>query len=102
MFQSLKGVVENTTPPERVVPKFTNVELAISTLVEKLKNVESLTDREITDIIYRQYTTILNYDLFLISPESKTIAQQLFTNERFLNCLVSISRRLHTSFITLF
>lgn len=89
MFQSLKGVVDNnTTPPERVIPKFTNAEMTINTLVEKLKSVNTMSDQEIKDVIFRQYMTILNYDLFLATPESRAVAQQLFTNERFLNNLV--------------
>lgn len=89
MFDSLKkGVAVSATPPERVFPKFTNVELTINTLVEKLKSIEVLSDNEIKNIIYRQYHTILNYDLFLANEESRIVAQKLFTNERFLNALI--------------
>lgn len=77
------------------MPKFNTVELTMKTLLDKLKEVSSLSDNEVRDIIYRQYNTILNYDLFLTSSESREVAQELFTNEKFLaNLIYCVSNKI--------
>jgi hypothetical protein len=89
MFQSLRrDSVQQCAESPKIMPKFTSVEYTMATLLDKLKNINALTDKDIQDIIYRQYDTILNYDLFLASSESRAVAQELFTNERFLNSLI--------------
>ena len=89
MFKSLNNPgSQDPGSSKLVMPKFNTVELSIKTLLDKLKNVNSLSDNEIRDIICRQYETILNYDLFLVGSESRGIAQELFTNEKFLLNLI--------------
>ena len=63
---------------------FKTVEYQLSTIVEKIKDIDNLNEEEIKQIIIRQYPTILNYDLFLSVPETRNAALELFTNKRFL------------------
>lgn len=89
LFNSINNPASQDAGSTKLItPKFNTVEISISTLVEKLRNVDSLSDNDIRNIIYRQYGTILNYDLFLSCTESREVAQQLFTNEKFLSNLV--------------
>lgn len=69
---------------------FVTVEYQLSTIVEKIKDIDSLNDDEIKQIIIRQYSTILNYDLFLSVPETRNIALELFTNKRFLDLFFDV------------
>ena len=69
---------------------FVTVEYQLSTIVEKIKDIDSLNDDEIKQIIIRQYPTILNYDLFLSVPETRNVALELFTNKRFLNLFFDV------------
>lgn len=68
-------------------PKFTTIELSISTIVEKLKS-NILSDEELRNIIFRQYSMILDYDLFLKNRKTRESVQELFKNEQFLNNLL--------------
>ena len=82
---------KDTKRPERVKPKFTCIEYTIDTLVHKLESVDDLSDKELQDIIYRQYNTILDYDLFL-QDKGRIVMQTLFQNERFLkNLIIGVS-----------
>jgi len=67
-----------------IASPFKTVEYQLSTIVEKIRDIDSLNDEEIKQIIIRQYSMILNYDLFLSVPETRNIALELFTNKRFL------------------
>jgi len=69
---------------------FKTVEYQLSTIVEKIKDIDSLNDDELKEIIVRQYSTILNYDLFLSVPETRNAALELFTNKRFLKLFFDI------------
>ena len=92
MFQEMFKVNENqpifdTTP---ISSPFKTIEYQLSTIVEKIKDIDSLNDDEIKEIIIRQYQTILNYDLFLSVPETRNVALELFTNKRFLKLFFDI------------
>lgn len=63
---------------------FKTIEYKIETIVDKINDVDNLKDEELKNIIIRQYSLILNYDLFLSSAKTRKIAQKLFTNKRFL------------------
>lgn len=91
-FKSLDGISDGDEIP--VVPKFSTIEFSISTIVEKLKKVNMLSDEEIRDIIFRQYNTILDYDNFLKDRKSRETVQELFKNERFLNNLIYCVERI--------
>ncbi|MCM1215917.1 MAG: hypothetical protein NC548_15530 [Lachnospiraceae bacterium] len=91
-FKSLDGISDGEEIP--VVPKFTTIELSISTIVERLKQVNALSDAEIRDIIFRQYNTILDYDNFLKDRKSRETVQELFKNEQFLNNLIYCVERI--------
>ena len=69
---------------------FKTVEYQLSTIVEKIRDIDSLNDDEIKTIIIRQYPTILNYDLFLSVPETRNAALELFTNKRFLDLFFDV------------
>ena len=92
MFQEMFKVKENqplfdNTP---IASPFKTVEYQLSTIVEKIKDIDSLNDDELKEIIVRQYPTILNYDLFLAVPETRNVALELFTNKRFLRLFFDI------------
>lgn len=73
-----------------VKTKFTITEYKIKDIVNKINDIDNLDDNEIKDIIVRQHNTILNYDLFLKDSETRKLAQELFTNKKFLNIFISI------------
>ena len=57
---------------------FHSIEYELSDIVKKIKNIENLNESEIKKIIIRQHSMILNYDLFLMSNETRQDAQTLF------------------------
>ena len=69
-------------------PMFKLIEYNIDQIVEKIDNISVLTDQQIKDIIVRQHSMILDYDLFL--SQQRHYAQQLFRNKRFLKMLGDI------------
>lgn len=85
------------TTQSNYAPAFYTIEYQLSTIVDKINNIESLNEDEIKNIIYRQHNMILNYDLFLKSHESRITAQRLFTNKRFLQIFLNISGLLQLS-----
>lgn len=92
LFPSLREVREssNTLSDESRVPIFRSVEYQVSTILEKIKNIDTFDDEEIKGIIYRQHSMLLNYDLFLASDETRVQMQDLFTNKRFLKIFLDI------------
>ena len=92
LFPTLKKSIENgdDSLSERIIPVFHSVEYQISTIVEKITNIDSLNEDEIKNIIVRQHKMILDYDLFLSSTESRKYAQELFTNKRFLQIFLQV------------
>lgn len=93
LFPSFK-ISEGLTPSEDsqkpFAPLFQSVEYKLSTIVEKISNIDNLNENEIKNIILRQHSMILNYDLFLKSDESRAHAQKLFTNKRFLQIFLDV------------
>lgn len=87
LFKSIDSASLRDAEPERAMPKFTTIEYSMDTLVSKLESVDGFSDKEIQEIIYRQYNTILDYDLFL-RDKGRTVMQELFQNERFLKNLI--------------
>ena len=71
---------------------FHSIEYELSDIVKKIKNIENLNESEIKKIIIRQHSMILNYDLFLMSNETRQDAQTLFKNEKFLKCFLDVIR----------
>ena len=71
-------------------PIFHSIEYQLSTIVDKIMRIDSLDVDEIKNIIVRQHSMILNYDLFLKSEESRKYAQILFTSKKFLNIFLSV------------
>ena len=65
-------------------PLFHSIEYELSSILNKIRDIDKLDDKEIRDIIVRQHKMILDYDLFLKSKETRLQAQILFTNKRFL------------------
>lgn len=66
------------------------IEYCIDTIIDKINNIENLDVNEIKNIIMRQHSMILNYDLFLKSSRSRMSAQKLFTNKKFLSIFIEI------------
>lgn len=76
---------------------FKTIEYQLSDIVEKIKNIDSLNEDEIKQIIIRQHSMILDYDLFLASNETREQAQTLFTNRVFLKCFLDVIRLIELS-----
>lgn len=73
---------------------FHSIEYELSGIINKINNIDTLNEDEIKNIIIRQHSMILNYDLFLMSSETRFQAQKLFTNKRFLLCFLDVIRLL--------
>jgi hypothetical protein len=69
---------------------FHSIEYEITGILNKIDNIDNIDESEIKQIIIRQHQTILNYDLFLESSETRAKAQELFTNKRFLKCFLDV------------
>ena len=77
---------------------FHTIEYEFDTIVSKIRNIDNIDDNHIKDIIKRQHSLILNYDLFLMDSETRKEAQTLFSNERFLSNLLDIIGLLDISY----
>lgn len=75
-------------------PLFHTIEYKMNDIVEKIENIDKFDEKEIKEIIIRQHQMILNYDNFLSSKESRSLALKLFTNKRFLICFLDVIRLL--------
>ena len=97
LFPSLK-VTEDTKNNNLDKPLqgslFHSIEYELNGILKKIQDINNLNDKEIHDIIIRQYPMILNYDLFLQDNTTREQALMLFTNKRFLNCFISVIRLL--------
>ena len=69
---------------------FHSIEYEISGILNKINNIDSIDEKEIKRIIVNQHQMILNYDLFLIDSKTRTQAQILFTNKKFLTCFLDV------------
>lgn len=99
LFSSLKslGFTPKDSSLDAPVTWFHSIEYHISTILEKINSIDTLNEAEIKNIISRQHSMILNYDLFLKSDETRTCAQKLFTNKRFLEILSQIISLIYLS-----
>ena len=77
---------------------FHTIEYEFNTIVAKIRNIDNIDDNHIKDIIKRQHSLILNYDLFLMDSETRKEAQTLFSNKRFLSNLLDIIGLLDISY----
>lgn len=77
---------------------FHTIEYEFDTIVSKIRNIDNIDDNHIKDIIKRQHSLILNYDLFLMDSETRKEAQTLFSNKRFLTNLLDIIGLLDISY----
>lgn len=77
---------------------FHTIEYEFDTIVAKIRNIDNIDDNHIKDIIKRQHSLILNYDLFLMDSETRKEAQTLFSNKRFLSNLLDIIGLLDISY----
>lgn len=95
LFPSIdKSLESKKLSGESSIPKapiFHSIEWEIGSIVEKIKDISTLNEDEIKSIIIRQHNTILNYDLFLASSDSRQYARDLFTNKRFLEIFLDVS-----------
>ena len=85
---------DDDTPIE---PKFEIIDYTIAAIVDKIKHINNLDEDEIKDIILKQHDTILNYNLFLGSSETRKQAQDLFTSKRFLKIFIKVINILNLS-----
>jgi hypothetical protein len=85
-------IKENESPKTEKLhyPLFTTIEYKISTLVDMINNVDSISDEELKNVIIRQHKMLLNYDPFLSNQETRRSALKLFTNKRFLNLFLEV------------
>lgn len=92
LFKSIKTHDKDDLISDELLfrPVFRSVEYEITTIIDKINSINELSDDEIKNIILRQHSMILNYDLFLKSDNSRVAAQKLFTNKRFLTVFLQI------------
>lgn len=92
LFPSLRKSSEDDFSEDIFIPAFTfkSINFTLETIIDKINNIDNLDENEIKNIILRQYSMILNYDLFLSSDESRSCAQKLFTNKRFLEIFLQV------------
>ena len=69
---------------------FKTVEYEISGLLYKINKIDSIDLGEIKSIIIKQYSMILNYDMFLLNRDTRDQALKLFTNKRFLQAFLDV------------
>lgn len=78
-------------------PLFHTIEYTLDTIVDKINNIDNLDENEIKSILVRQHSLILNYDLFLSSSKTRSFAQKLFSNKRFLKLFLNVVGLLNLS-----
>jgi hypothetical protein len=78
-------------------PLFHTIEYTLDTIVDKISNIDNLDESEIKSILVRQHSLILNYDLFLSSSKTRSFAQKLFSNKRFLKLFLNVVGLLNLS-----
>lgn len=95
----LDQIKENEQPKDekKFVPKFSTIEYKISTLVDTIDNVDSITDEELKNVIIRQHKMLLSYDPFLSNQNNRKVVLKLFTNKRFLNLFLQVFQFLDLS-----
>lgn len=94
IFPSIKKVKDNKynkLDSPKTGPLFHTIEYELSSICSKINILE---EKDIKDIIIRQHKMILNYDLFLYDDKSRDQAQLLFTNRKFLKCLLDVIKLL--------
>ena len=97
VFASVTNVEKNKLDELHQGSLFHTIEYELSGIVNKISNIDNLDEKEIKDIIIKQHSMILDYDLFLMSDETRAQAQTLFTNKKFLECFISVIRLLELS-----
>ena len=91
LFPSYDNISEDNLMEQSIhKPIFRTIDYKIETIIEKIINIDDLSDDDVKFIISRQHNIIFNYDLFLSSSKTRTYAQQLFTNKRFLKLFCDI------------
>ena len=96
LFPSInRSTTEDSTADVRKPPVFESIEYKIDQILYKIKNIDSLDETEIKNIILRQYHLLLDYDQFLKTERQYLL--ELFTNKRFLNILLSVVGTLNLS-----
>lgn len=96
LFGSLEVEDKKTTELDQVIKGslFHSIEYELSAIVDKIKNINTLNEIEMKNIIIRQHKMILNYDLFLESDDTRRQALILFTNKNFISCFLNVIRLL--------
>lgn len=97
MFNSLIKDAKETPEVKMMTPVFHSIDYQLDTIVDRINNIEKLSDNDLKIIISRQHQMILNYDLFLSSSKTRNSAQMLFTNKRFLKIFGDIVGLLNLS-----
>ena len=69
---------------------FKTVEYEISGLIMKIEHLDEVDISDLKEIIIKQHSMILNYDLFLLNRETRSQAIKLFTNKKFLNAFLEV------------
>jgi len=91
LFDNFLNQIKESPKSEKVhIPLYNTIEYKISTLVDMINNVDSISDEELKNVIIRQHKMILNYDPFLSNQDTRRSALKLFTNKRFLNLFLEV------------
>jgi len=99
VFDNFFERVKDQEPKEekKHVNIYTTIEYKISTLVEMIDNVDSISDEDLKGVIIRQHKMLLSYDPFLSNQNNRKAALKLFTNKRFLNLFLQVIQSLNLS-----
>lgn len=86
LFASLDNLEDK--PEELIVPKFDTTEYKLEFLMEKIRRIDDFDEERVKEIIRINHKILLNIDQFY--TVNRVLAQELFTNVRFLKCLTDI------------
>ncbi|MBR6289436.1 MAG: hypothetical protein IKR19_08875 [Acholeplasmatales bacterium] len=70
---------------------FKTVEYEISGLLMKIDHLDDIDSNILKEIILKQHSMILNYDLFLLNRDTRSQALKLFTNRKFLKAFLEVA-----------
>ena len=70
----------------------------IDWIIFKIKNLDNLSNEEIRDLILYNHAMILKYDIFFMNQESRSLAQKLFTDKRFLNIFIGLATNMNLTY----
>ena len=110
LFDNYFNQIKENEEPEskKIIPVYNTIEYKISTLVDMIDNVDSISDEELKNVIIRQNKMLLNYDPFLSNQDTRRSALKLFTADAMpafscpegFRCEFSLNKKTHRGILT--